>query len=204
MTAQRSGARLLARIVCSIVPLACLLSVAGFTQIPTSETMQFRIEAAGTQRTYDQESPFPIRCRFKNLSDTPITIVLPGLGSGHSAPASLGFDVTIRKANEKASLVHGLPDFRSDFCRKTAEKMDSNVECDSPRDSIDLQPHEEFVRTVYLGTLLGGLEQSAKKLQPGTYSIQITSSQPDSMLVSNELSVVVQGRRPHDAVKNTK
>jgi hypothetical protein len=118
------------------------------------------------------------------------------LGSSHMGLTSLGLEINIRRVNEKTPLIRGQSDFRSDFCRKTKEKMDSEVECDSPRDAIDLRSHEEFVRTVDLSTLLGSFGKSAKKMLPGKYVVQITSRQADSTLVSNELTIVVRPKRP--------
>jgi hypothetical protein len=151
-----------------ILPLAGLLSVAARPQTRTSEIVQLRIEAGGAQTTtYNQEDPFPIRCRFKNLADAPVTIVLPGFGAEPTV-STLGFAVVLRKANGKEPPIRRQTDFRADLCRKTSGKMAYNLECDSPLDSIALRPHEELVRTVNLGTLLGGSVKPAK-MPPGEY-----------------------------------
>ncbi len=176
-----------------IVTLVGLLSLPVCAQgHSTPEIVELRIEAVATNREYDRNSSIPIRCHFKNTSDKPISLALPGLGSQRMGLATLGLEVSLKRENEKKSLFQGRADFRSEFCRSMREKMDSEVECDSSRDAIDLQPHQEFVRTVHLSTLLWGLGKSGRKMQPGKYIVQIKSSQTDGILVSNELAIQVK------------
>ncbi|HWO31374.1 MAG TPA: hypothetical protein VNO32_21480, partial [Candidatus Acidoferrum sp.] len=166
----------------------CVLALSGLAQVSTSQVVQLRIEAVGAHDTYSQDSSFPIRCRFKNVSNAPVTITLPGHGLGQTATTSpLGLEVNIRTENETLPLIRA----RLDVCRKLAEKMDSKVECDSPGDAINLQPREEFVRTIHLNTL-SGFGDLSKKMQPGKYLVQVTSNQVDSILISNEIAIVVQ------------
>lgn len=181
-----------ARLLTSIVTFIYLLTLPAVAQERTRETVQLRIEAVGTNQTYDRDSSIPIRCRFKNTGETSVSLALPGLGSRRMGLTSLGLEITVKRENEEAPAFHGETDFRSEFCRSMSEKLDSEVECDSPRDVIDLHPHEEFVRTVHLRTLLSGVGKSGWKIQPGKYVVQLTSNQAGGMLVSNELTIQVK------------
>jgi len=176
----------------SIGTIVCLLSLSAWAQEPTRKTVELRIEKVGMNEAYDRDSSIPIRCRFENTSDKPVSLALPGLGSHEVGWASLGLEITVKSEDEKAPLFHGPSDFRSEFCRSMSEKLDSEVGCNSPRDVIDLRPHKEFVRTIYLGLLLSSFGKFGWKMQPGKYVVQITSNQADGMLESNELTILVK------------
>jgi hypothetical protein len=171
-------------------------------QVTTNEIVQFRIEAVGNG-TYQQESSFPIRCRFRNTSEKPVAITLPGHSTRQTLLAdSLGLEINIRKENETTPLIHS--DLGSEFCKRITERLDSQVECGSPQDKINLPAHEEFVRTIHLSTVLGGQGEFAKRMQPGKYLIQINSNQSDSTLISNEIAIFVQSTTPQPSTTKTK
>ena len=161
------------------------------------QTVQLRIEPVGAHAIDDQDGTFPVRCRFKNVSNTPVKVTLPGLGSRQATLAgSLGLEVSMRREDEKTPPIRVQSDFRLDFCRKLSEKMNSDVTCDSPGDTIDLQPNEEFVRTIHLATAFVRDGALAERIRPGKYLVQMTSRQADATLLSNEIMIEVREATP--------
>jgi hypothetical protein len=182
------------RLVTTIVCFS-LLSIS--VQAQGQETVQLRIEPVGAHATYDKDGLFPIRCRFKNISDQPVEVTLPGLGSRQATLAGPhGLEVSMRREDKKTPPVCVQSEFRLDFCRKLSEKMNSDVTCDSPGDTINLQPNEELVRTIHLSTAFGREGTLAERVQPGKYWVQITSRQADATLLSNEIMIDVRGATP--------
>jgi hypothetical protein len=194
IAAELKNCGFVVRLVTTVVGFS-LLSIS--VQAQGQETVQLRIEPVAAHATYDQNSLFPIRCRFKNVSDKPVELTLPGLGPRQATLAGpLGLEVSMRREDKKTPPVRVQSDFRLDFCRKLSEKMNSDVTCDSPGDEIELQPNEELVRTIHLSTAFGREGTLAEKVRPGKYWVQITSRQSDATLLSNEIMIEVRGATP--------
>jgi hypothetical protein len=142
---------------------------------------------------YDQDSTFPIRCHFKNISSKPVTLILPGLGSRQALlTGTLGFEIRIKKAGENGPVIDIQYPSQSQLCENLTQAMDYDIECNSPGDKVELRSQEEFVRTIHLRSPFGGPSELAKGLKAGKYTIQVISRQADLTLVSNEASIKVR------------
>jgi hypothetical protein len=155
--------------------LQVLLLVAS--SAPTPRVFDFSIAASGT---YASGKPIALRCKFKNVTSSTQTVLLPGRNSG--APSML----RARVWSERGALVTKndvLPDGWW-----TVHFLDSSVYREAAGDRVGVEAGRELIVDVDLAKILGGCRSlGARSLRAGRYRVQLDSE----IGPSNELTIEV-------------
>lgn len=180
--------------ILSVVFALWSLCIAASSQTTTSDSVALRIEAVGRQISYPANSSLPIRCHFRNISDRSVTIKVPDEFHSMFPRNSSRMEITMTRVSngkDRASAPeHSLGS--AGFCRHLSGQLDSDVKCESPGKPITLAPGEEVLRVIPLRFFLGRLKDVTEGSWPEEYRIQVSNSQDDSTLLSNQLTIVVE------------
>jgi hypothetical protein len=145
---------------------------------PTTRSFDFSI--AALRETYTPGKPIALRCKFKNMTSSTQTVLLPGRHSG--APSFL----RARVWSDRGALLtksEGLPDGWW-----SVHALDSTLYREAEGDRVEVEAGRDLSVDVDLAIILRGCRAlGARSLRAGRYRVQLDSE----VGPSNELTIQV-------------
>jgi len=164
-----------------------LLSLSTASVASTPRSFDFSI--AASPGTYVSGKPISLRCKFKNITPSTQTVLLPGRTSG--APAFLRARVWT-----KGGALLTKNDVSPDGWW-TVHVLDATLYREAEGDRVEVAGGRELIVDVDLAKILAGCRSlGARPLPAGQYRVQLDSD----VGASNELTIEVTSgpaRRPH-------
>jgi hypothetical protein len=161
--------------------LRVLLVFAGTASTPSS----FDVSIAAPQGTYPSGKTITLRCKFKNLTSSTQTVLLPGRQSG--APGFL----RARVWSEGGALLT-----KNDISPDgwwSVRALDSTLYREARGDRVEVEAGRELIVDVDLAVILRGCRSLEPPIRAGRYRVQLDSE----VGRSNELSIEVKAASGH-------